>query len=225
MWIVNFWNSLSVQIQGTIMITVFLLVLIIILRIMMRNYTADKPAKGIILFVEKFIKLMNNFSKEMMGKRWKFFAPYFIALSVFLFLANIAGLFGITPPTTSITVTGTLAIITFLFIQTFGIISTGPKQYLKDLCSPIPMTPMNIVSEFAFPLSLTFRLFGNILSGVILTTLIYTFLGGFAIIVTPALHAVFDIGFGLIQTLVFVILSAVFIANKFSENEFDMENN
>lgn len=225
MWIVNFWNSLSVQIQGTIMITVFLLVLIIILRIMMRNYTADKPAKGIILFVEKFVKLMNNFSKEMMGKRWKFFAPYFIALSVFLFLANIAGLFGITPPTTSITVTGTLAIITFLFIQTFGIISTGPKQYLKDLCSPIPMTPMNIVSEFAFPLSLTFRLFGNILSGVILTTLIYTFLGGFAIIVTPALHAVFDIGFGLIQTLVFVILSAVFIANKFSENEFDMENN
>ncbi len=220
-WLVDFWNSLTPSIKSTIIITIALLIFIVIIRILMRNYDSTKPAKGLILFVEKFVKLMNNFSKEMMGKRWKIFAPYFITLSVFLFVANISGLFGLTPPTTSITVTGTLALITFLMIQIFGIVSTGAKTYLKDLCTPIPMTPMNIIGELAFPLSLAFRLFGNILSGAILTTLVYSFFGWLSIIITPPLHLVFDIGFGLIQTLVFVILSAVFIANKFSENEFE----
>lgn len=220
-WLVDFWNSLTPSIKSTIIITIALLIFIVIIRILMRNYDSTKPAKGLILFVEKFVKLMNNFSKEMMGKRWKIFAPYFITLSVFLFVANISGLFGLTPPTTSITVTGTLALITFLMIQIFGIVSTGAKTYLKDLCTPIPMTPMNIIGELAFPLSLAFRLFGNILSGAILTTLVYSFFGWLSIIITPPLHLLFDIGFGLIQTLVFVILSAVFIANKFSENEFE----
>ena len=220
-WLVDFWNSLTPSIKSTIIITIALLIFIVIIRILMRNYDSTKPAKGLILFVEKFVKLMNNFSKEMMGKRWKIFAPYFITLSVFLFVANISGLFGLTPPTTSITVTGTLALITFLMIQIFGIVSNGAKTYLKDLCTPIPMTPMNIIGELAFPLSLAFRLFGNILSGAILTTLVYSFFGWLSIIITPPLHLVFDIGFGLIQTLVFVILSAVFIANKFSENEFE----
>ena len=223
-WLIDFWSSLTPSIKSTIIITIVLLVLIVILRIMMRNYDSTRPAKGIILIVEKFFRLMNDFTKEMMGKRWKIFAPYFITLAVFLFVANISGLFGLTPPTTSITVTGTLALITFFMIQIFGIVSTGPKQYIKDICSPIPMTPMNIIGELAFPLSLAFRLFGNILSGAILTTLVYSFFGWLSLLITPALHAVFDIGFGLIQTLVFVILSAVFIANKFSENEFEMDN-
>ena len=220
-WLVDFWLGLTPSIKSTIIITIALLIFIVILRILMKKYDSAHPAKGIVLFVEKFFKLMNNFSKEMMGKRWKIFAPYFITLSVFLFVANISGLFGLTPPTTSITVTGTLAIITFLMIQIFGMISTGPRQYLKDICSPIPMTPMNIIGELAFPLSLAFRLFGNILSGAILTTLVYSFFGWLSLLITPGLHLVFDIGFGLIQTLVFVILSAVFIANKFSENEFE----
>ena len=221
-YIGSFYSSLSQQIKATIWVTLFLIVFIIIVRIVMAvtHYGPDKPAKGLILICESFVKLMNNFSKEMMGKRWKFFAPYFIALSMFLFFANISGLFGFTPPTSSVTVTGTLALITFIFIEVFGIISTGPKQWMKDLCSPLPMTPMNIVGEIATPVSMAFRLFGNILSGVILTGLVYGFFNWGAIIVTPFLHAIFDIAFGLIQTIVFVILSAVNISNKFSDEEF-----
>lgn len=225
-WIGDEYAMLSPQIKATIWVTLFLIVLVIVIRIIMevKHYGPDKPATGLILLVESFVKLMNNFSKEMMGKRWRFFAPYFISLAMFLFAANISGLFGFTPPTSSISVTGTLALITFIFIQVFGIISTGPKQYIKDICSPIPMTPMNIIGEIATPLSLAFRLFGNILSGVILTGLVYGFFGWYAVIATPFLHAIFDIAFGLIQTLVFVILSAVNIANKFSENEFENIN-
>lgn len=222
--IINIYNNLTDQIKASIWVTLFLIILCIVIRILLNKYDPKKPAKGLLLLVIAFVKKMNDFSKEMMGRKWRIFAPYFISLSMFIFFANISGLFGFTPPTSSLTVTMTLSLITFVLIQTFGIISNGPIGYIKGICDPIPLTPLNIIGELSTPLSMMFRLFGNILSGVILTTLIYSFMGWFAVLVTPPMHAVFDIGTGLIQTLVFVILTAVNIANKFSENEFEMNN-
>ena len=220
---IEFYKSLAPSIKSTIWITLILIVLIIILRIYMKvsKYGSDKPAKGIILFVEQFIGMMNNFSKEMVGKRWRSLAPYFITLSIFLFTANISGLFGFTPPTVSLSVTLALSLITFIMIHFWGIRSSGIKNYLKGLADPLPMAPLNIISELATPISLSFRLFGNILSGSILMLLLYGFFGWLALLVTPALHAIFDIAFGLIQTLVFVMLTAVFIGNKLDESEFE----
>ena len=220
--IVEFYNSLAPSLQSSIWITLILLVLIILLRIKMRNYTADKPAKGIILFVESFIKMMNNFTKGMVGKRWRVLSPYFITIAVFIFVSNISGLFGFTPPTVSLSVTLTLALMSFFIIQFSGIRSTGLVNYLKGFASPAPMTPLNIISECVVPISLSIRLFGNILSGSVLITLIYGFFGWFALLVSPVLHAIFDVAFGLIQTLVFVMLTAVFIGNKLDESEFEM---
>jgi len=219
--IIDFYNSLSPSIKSSLWITLILIVLIIILRISMRNYSADKPAKGIILLVEQFVGMMNNFSKEMFGKRWKSLAAYFVTLSVYLFVANISGLFGFTPPTVSLSVTLAMALITFFMIHFWGIKSAGFKGYLKGICNPIPMTPLNIISEMATPISLSFRLFGNILSGSILLMLVYGFFGWIAVFVTPVFHAIFDVAFGLIQTLVFVMLTAVFIGNKLDESEFE----
>ncbi len=218
---IEFYKSLAPSIQATIWVTLILIVLIIILRLCMKNYSADKPAKGMILLVEQFIGMMNNFSKEMVGKRWRSLSPYFITLAIFLFTANISGLFGFTSPTSSLSVTLALSLITFFMIHFWGIRSAGIKKYLKGLADPIPMTPLNIISEIAVPISLSFRLFGNILSGSIIMLLIYSFLGWLALLVTPAFHAIFDIGFGLIQTLVFVMLTAVFIGNKLDEEEFE----
>ncbi len=218
---IEFYNSLAPAIKSSIWVTLFLIILIIILRIKMRNYTADKPAKGIILLVELFIGMMNNFAKEMFGKRWRSLAAYFVTLAIFLFTANISGLFGLTPPTVSLSVTLAMSLITFFMVHFWGIRSSGFGGYLKGICSPIPMTPLNIISELATPISLSFRLFGNILSGSILLSLVYGFFGWFAVPVTPVLHAIFDIAFGLIQTLVFVMLTGVFIGNKLDESEFE----
>lgn len=222
--IIDFYKSLSPSIQSTIWITLILILLMVLFRIKIRNYTADKPAKGIVLFVESYIKLMNNFSKEMVGKRWRSLAPYFTTIATFIFVSNISGLFGFRPPTVSLSVTLTLALMSFFMIQFSGIRSTGIKEYLKGFASPAPMLPLNIISELVVPVSLSVRLFGNILSGSVLLSLIYGFFGWLALLVSPVLHAVFDIAFGLIQTLVFVMLTAVFIGNKLDDSEFEMEN-
>ena len=220
--IIEFYNSLTPSIKSTIWITLILLILIILLRIKMRNYSADKPAKGLILFVESFVKMMNGFAKGLVGKRWRSLSPYFITIAIFIFVSNISGLFGFTPPTVSLSVTLTLALMSFFMIQFSGIRSTGILGYLKGLASPPPMLPMNIISELAAPVSLSIRLFGNILSGSVLLSLIYGFFGWFALAVSPVLHAIFDIAFGLVQTLVFVMLTAVFIGNKLDDSEFEM---
>ena len=222
MGIVEFYRSLTPAIQSTIWVTLFLILVIVLLRIKMRNYSADKPAKGIILLCESFVKMMNGFTKGMLGKRWRALAPYFITLGVFLFVANISGLFGFTPPTVSLSVTFSLGLITFFLIQIFGMKANGVGAHLKDLCSPVLMAPMNIIGEIAVPVSLAIRLFGNILSGSILTILLYSFLGWASVIVTPPIHAIFDVVFGFIQTFIFVMLTAVNIGNKFSESEFEV---
>lgn len=219
--IIDFYKSLSPSTQSIIWVTLFLLIVIILLRIMLRDYSADKPAKGITLICESFVKMMNGFTKEMLGKRWRALAPYFISLAIYIFVANISGLFGFTPPTVSLSVTFALGMVTFFLIQIFGIKANGVKGYVKDLCSPVVMTPMNIISEISVPISLGVRLFGNILSGSIISILLYSFLGWFAVLITPPVHALFDVLFGFIQTFIFLMLTAVNIGNKFSENDFE----
>lgn len=219
--IIDFYKSLSSSTQSIIWVTLFLLIVIILLRIMLRDYSADKPAKGITLILESFVKMMNGFTKEMLGKRWRALAPYFISLAIYIFVANISGLFGFTPPTVSLSVTFALGMVTFFLIQIFGIKANGVKGYVKDLCSPVVMTPMNIISEISVPISLGVRLFGNILSGSIISILLYSFLGWFAVFITPPVHALFDVLFGFIQTFIFLMLTAVNIGNKFSENDFE----
>ena len=219
--IIDFYKSLSPSTQSIIWVTLFLLIVIILLRIMLRDYSADKPAKGVTLILESFVKMMNGFTKEMLGKRWRALAPYFISLAIYIFVANISGLFGFTPPTVSLSVTFALGMVTFFLIQILGIKANGVKGYVKDLCSPVVMTPMNIISEISVPISLGVRLFGNILSGSIISILLYSFLGWFAVFITPPVHALFDVLFGFIQTFIFLMLTAVNIGNKFSENDFE----
>jgi F-type H+-transporting ATPase subunit a len=76
------------------------------------------------------------------------------------------------------------------------------------------------LGKLAVPVSLGLRLFGNIFSGVIITGLLYAFLGLAAPVIAPVFHAIFDVFFGLIQVVVFVLLVTIFTANSLaSENE------
>ena len=73
------------------------------------------------------------------------------------------------------------------------------------------LAPLNIIGELANPISLSFRLFGNIMSGGIILALLYQALGYFAPVVALPLHAYFDIFSGLLQTFIFIMLSMIFI--------------
>ena len=130
-------------------------------------------------------------------------------------LDNYNGLFGLRQPTADLAVTGALAMMTFVLIHFRGI-RMQKKGYIKEYFSPHPVFfPINLVGEISKPVSLAFRLFGNMLGGVIIMGLIYGMLPlALRIVLPDLLHAYFDVFAGSLQAFIFTILSMTFIAQK-----------
>lgn len=196
----------------------FLIVIALSLFALFVNFKAkqveatNKPS-GFINVMEMLIEMINNLVVNTMGKKNLRFAPYITMLAFYLGVANTVGLLGLTPPTTDFNVTLALGLMTFVLVQGAAIKSKGVGNYLKTYIEPYPfLLPMNIIGEIANPISLAFRLFGNVLSGAIVMTLLYSMLGYFAPAITPVLHAYFDIIAGLLQTFIFMTLTMVYVS-------------
>ena len=222
--IVDYYIKLPAQVKSTLIITTTLIIISILIGLRVKKLKpTDKPGLFIHL-LEIVVDLINNFIKINIGKRWKFFAPYFFTLAIFLFFANTSSIWGLTPPTSYISINAALSLITFILIQGTGIVSMGFKNYLKSFVGPVKymfflMIPINLVGEFTFPLALCLRLFGNILSGNVIAMLISGKIGSWAILIMPSINLIFDLAFGLIQVLVFVLLSIIFVSMKVDDKE------
>ena len=202
-------------------ITVFLLILFVIINLKIKKADPLEKPKGILFLTEMFVTMIDNFTVGMVGDKLKSLSPYIGFLAIYLLLANTIGLLGFTPPTSSISVTFTFGLTTFLLIRFYGIKLKG-RAHFTDMMRPILLAPINIIGELALPISLSVRIFGNILSGLVVMTLIYTSMGllspyielltGVTFLV-PLLHIYFDLFAGAIQTLVFILLSTVYLSN------------
>ena len=123
-------------------------------------------------------------------------------------------LFGLRSPAADISVTGTWAVITFMMTQ-FNRAKTGKlKGYLKNFVDPLPfMLPFNIIGEFANPVSMALRLFGNLVAGMVIGGLIYWALGSFAILIPAVASLYFDIFSAVIQSYIFIMLTMSYVSN------------
>lgn len=161
---------------------------------------------------EMIVEGVDSFVVFIMGESRRFFTPFIGTLMVFLFLANTAGVwsFGLLrPPTADANMTLGLGVLAFLTINFYAIKSHGLWNYIKGFFQPFVLfLPMNLFGELAKPISLGFRLFGNIFAGVVIGGLIYQ---AFPFIVPIPLHIYFDLFSGLLQTAVFSMLTMVFI--------------
>lgn len=222
----EFWRSfcdigtIPKPIVSTLIIVAVLSIIFILMSFKIKKVDPLKKTPLWLMPFMMIVDLINNFVKQNIGKRWKSFSPWFLTITIFIFFSNISAVFLLENPTSYIIITLALAITSFFVIQGAGIASNGFLGYLKGFLSPNPvMLPMNIISEFSLPISLCLRLFGNIISGSVIALLIKGFLGWFAIPVMPAINIVFDIGFGIIQTAVFVILTIIFTSMKIDDEE------
>lgn len=178
-----------------------------------------KP-KGIVLVCETGVEMIYNYLKSIMpGSTFeKGYYPYFAMLFLYLLVSNLSGLIGFSAPTSNFSITLALTAITFVLIQFNALKKKGGFTYIKDMIWP----PTNIFGVVAPLISLSMRLFGNMLSGTIIMTLLYAFTGWLSNQLIPfdfigpflggILHMYFDIFSGCIQTLIFVTLSSILIA-------------
>ncbi len=172
--------------------------------------------------IELLVELVDSLTKANMGKRGVRFSNYIGTLFAVILVCNISGLFGLRPPTADYGVTLPLALITFVLIHYNGF-KYEKAGHVTKLFQPVLLTPINIIGEIATPLSMSLRLFGNILSGTVMMGLLYglipKLIQAFLWPVFGVLHVYFDVFSGAIQAYVFCMLTMVFIAQNFPEDE------
>ncbi|MGA0351211.1 MAG: F0F1 ATP synthase subunit A [Acholeplasmataceae bacterium] len=179
----------------------------------------SKPSKVMTVFVG-FVKFFNQFMKGYVGKQAVWLTPMVMTLAIYVFISNVSGMFALDSPTKYTSITFSLSIFAFLIIQITGIISSKWKHFLS-VFQPIPfLMPLNVIGEVTPIISIALRLFGNIISGAVFIVMIYRFTGWFSVVVAPAFHLIFDVGFGLIQALVYVLLTVIFTSSKIDEKDF-----
>jgi len=207
-------------------------VLLVILAFAVNKRISKRPGK-LQVVAEKLVTMLYNLVEETMGKHNSHFAPYIGTL----FMSSICGtLIGTTQifrsTTADLSVTAAWALVTTGMVWFFNIKNFGFKAWLKGFTEPIVvMTPMNIVSELATPVSMAFRHFGNVAGGSVLTALIYAalalltnFIFGwlpdavlnyippiFQIGIPAFLSIYFDLFSGFVQALVFSLLTMVYV--------------
>ena len=159
-----------------------------------------------------------------------------MALSAFSSLTSLVGMY---PPTSDINVVAGWAILVF-FLITYYKLKGGLGNYLKSFADPIPVfAPFNVISEFAVPVSMSFRHYGNVLSGSVIAALVAAGLQGlsslllgwlpgflgkipFLQIGIPAVLSVyFDVFSGCLQAFIFAMLTMLYIANGFPEEAYN----
>ena len=194
-----------------------------------RNLT-KRPGR-LQVVTEKLVTMLYNLVSDTMGSHNLKFAPYIGTL----FLSSIVGtLLGMTQlfrsTTADLSVTMAWALVTTGMVWYSNIKNFGFKAWLKGFTEPIAiMTPMNIVSEIAQPISLAFRHFGNVAGGGVLTSLVYAALALASNVVfgwlpgllgnipfftagIPAFLSIyFDLFSGFVQALVFSLLTMVYV--------------
>ncbi len=162
--------------------------------------------------VELIVEKLDGMVEGVMGRNAARFANYIGTIFIFIFLSNISGLFGLRPPTADYGVTFPLGVMTFAIIHFNKFKHQKVKGVMKGLCEPwVFWAPINIIGDLAVPVSLSLRLFANVLSGTVMMALVYALLSRIAIIWPAALHVYFDLFSGAIQTYVFCMLTMTYV--------------
>ncbi len=203
--------------ESIIMMWIIMAVLIIGSILLTRNLKKVPTGKQNI--VEAVVDFINRLAKDNIGHHWRAFAPYLGTVLLFLAIANIASVFAvipeiggfkISPPTRDLNVTATMGAMSILLVLFSGLWYKKPLGWLKSLAKPSPiMVPFNILDYGTRFLSLSLRLFGNILASFIVMELLY---GLIAPIVPAVLGIYFDLFDGLLQAYIFVFLTSIYIS-------------
>ncbi|TNE63378.1 MAG: F0F1 ATP synthase subunit A [Rhodobacteraceae bacterium] len=165
--------------------------------------------------LELFVTTIEGQVRDVMNGDPKPYRTLIGTIFLFILVANWSSLIpGIEPPTAHIETDAALALIVFVAILRFGIGSRGIRGYLATFAEPTwVMIPLNIVEQITRTFSLIVRLFGNVMSGVFVISIVLSLAGLFVPIPLMAL----DLLTGTVQAYIFAILATVFIGAAVAE--------
>lgn len=191
------------------------------------------------VLAEWVVEKVEGLVKDNMGEFFSTFGPFIAAVMGLSGFSSLLALFGLYAPTSDINIVGGWAILVFFLITYYKAIC-GPKQYLKSFTEPVALlTPINLISEVATPISMAFRHYGNVLSGGVISVLLAAGLQGLSAMVLgwlpgfigefplfrvgiPAVLSIyFDIFSGCLQAFIFATLTMMYVSSGFPQDEYE----
>ena len=191
------------------------------------------------VLAEWIVEKVEGLVKDNMGEFFCTFGPFIAAVLGLSGFSSLLALFGLYAPTSDINIVGGWAILVFFLITYYKAIC-GPVQYLKSFTEPVALlTPINLISEIATPISMAFRHYGNVLSGSVISVLLAAGLQGLSAMVLgwlpgflgeiplfrvgiPAVLSIyFDIFSGCLQAFIFATLTMMYVSSGFPQDEYE----
>lgn len=206
-----FGYNITINIEVVIMTwIVFVLLIVFGLFAGRKRQLLPRPIQSV---GELIISMLYGLTEDALGKKLaKTYGPLVCALFMFLLLSNWLGIIPhLEEPTKDLNTTLGLGIMGFFIAHYAGIKSKGFRVYIKEYFQPIFfMMPLNVIGELAKIVSISFRLFGNIMGGSIII-LVVSYLT-YSLVLPPLLNAFFGLFVGTIQAFVFTMLTVVYIS-------------
>jgi len=203
--------SLSYTIIFTWVAMAILIIAALIIRFTIFKNPKENPT-GAQNVVEMIVEAVAKYTNAQAHGTGEMLCSYILTIGSLLVMSAFLELFRVRPPTADITMTFSLALMTFGLINVYGLKRKGFIGRIKSLASPTPIVfPFRIISDLAIPVSLACRLFGNMLGGMIVIDLLYMALGSNAVGIPSIAGLYFNAFHPLIQTYIFVTLTLTFI--------------
>lgn len=216
-------GSVTINLTETVVVSWIIIAAVTLLLLWLTAGMKTKNISKRQVVAEWIVQTVYDLVESSMGRRWRWFAPYIGSLFTFSILGSLISMLGLRSVTADYNAPLAWALVTFVLIHGTNIRTNGIGGYLKGYVDPVPvMLPINILSELSTPVSMSLRHFGNVVSGMVITSLLYYALSvvtrsigvAFLTIGVPAvLSLYFDLFSGFMQAFVFIMLTMAYISN------------
>lgn len=221
---VNLFGFGPVNVKTLVMTWVVMLLVILFTVAATRNMKVDRPGKLQLIVEEMYQFLKGLVDDNLDPKKGAGLMALIFSLFIYLLFSNLWGLVPtMMSPTADVNTTLGMAIMVFILVQILGLKYKGGK-FFKHFIEPFPFfLPLVIVEELAKPITLAFRLYGNIYAGEVLIAVLLglipltaTIFGGF---IASVIWLGFSIFVGFIQAFIFTMLTIAYISQAVEEHE------
>lgn len=198
-----------VQITATVIYTLLVSAVLIIFALLVRA-GMERGLSRLQMAAEMLMDLLDGTMRSMVGGDPRPYTPLVVTLALFIGVANLSGLVpGLHAPTADLSTTTALAVIVFVAVPAYGIRARGVRGYLHHYVEPVAfMLPLNIFEEFSRVLTLAMRLFGNVMSGELIISVLLMLVG----FLVPVPMMLLEVLTGVIQAYIFAVLAMVYLS-------------
>lgn len=197
---------------------------------MRRRVTDGVPGK-LQLMWELLVEQVSDLAASAVGPKGKRFVPIGVTLFLFILISNWLGFIpsalhpGSSPeilpsPTGDVNLPLAMALIVIVWVHVESVRARGFKGYFKHYAQPYSaLAPINVIEEITKPITLTFRLFGNVFSGGLMIAVMTTLLPIFVVPFGEIIWKPFDLFIGVIQAYIFMLLTVLYFGMAMSHDD------